>query len=137
MSTDPPVSQRDGAVVIRTTPMLAAAYRAVLVGIARRRADGLPSGDLQQLARALRRAHIDAMSQPRQPLADSIPVGPCSNSHDSAYVDSAAAAELLGLSRRSVQRLAGNGLDGVRVGSIWLLDRDAVMALAREREARQ
>ena len=41
---------------IQGAPLIAAATGA-LAGIARRRRDGLPSGDLQELARALRRAH--------------------------------------------------------------------------------
>ena len=65
MTDPPPITQCDAAVVIRTPAMLAAAYRATLAGIARRRRDGLPTGDLAALGRALFRAHAAAMSPPR------------------------------------------------------------------------
>ena len=63
----------------------------------------------------------------------------CSNGLDGDYLSIAGAAGLLGLSRRQVQRFAAAdaGLPGVRCGSIWLLRRDAVLALAREPMARR
>ena len=135
MTDTPPITQHGAAVTIRGAPTLAAAYRATLAGIARRRRDGLPSGDLQELARALRRAHIDAMSQPRH--KDARPPKPearC-NSQDGDFVGSAVAAEILGTSTRTAQRLAANGFDAVRCGSVWLFRRDAVLTLAARRKA--
>ena len=139
MSTDPPpITQHDGVVTIQGAPALAAAYRATLAGIARRRADGLPASDLQQLARALRRAHIAAMSPQRHPLAKTPPGGSRSSGQDGALIDSVAVARLLSVSRRTVQRLAEHDADLVgarRFGSIWLFRRDAVLALAEQRKA--
>jgi Helix-turn-helix domain len=111
-------------------PML---YRATLALAVHHHRDGLSSPAMLHTLRAeLYRA---TMSQQRHQLAETLPAGSSRTCHDSAYVDSAAAAELLGLSRRSAQRLAANGLDAVRCGSIWLFDRGAVMALAERRKA--
>jgi excisionase family DNA binding protein len=135
------ITQRDDSVTIIGAPMLAATYRAVLLGIRQRSLDGLPSADLQRLARALFRAHTIAMSRPRRGLASHATGGPCSNGQDGADLISVGeAAALLRVSRRQVQRLAADprgGLGGVRVGQTWALDRGAVLALAsaREREA--
>ena len=74
------------------------------------------------------------MSAQRHEDDDCTPAEPSWRGHDSTYIDSAEAAELLGLSRRQVQRLA-NGLDSVRVGSIWMLRRATVLAHKARREA--
>ncbi len=100
--------------------------------IARRRRDGLSSHDLAELCMALYRV---CMSQQRHQLADSTSAESSRNSPDSDLIDSAEASRLLNLSRRQTQRLAASGLDGVRVGSIWLYDRRTVTALADERKA--
>ena len=95
------------------------------------------AGDLQQLARLLYRAY---MSPQRHEIATAADDQPCSNSQDGALIGSATAAEILGLSRRSVQRLAatdGSLLGAVRCGSVWLLDRSAVQALASARERKK
>ena len=134
MSTDPPPIQLrgDGAVLI-TCEAVGMLYRATLALAGRHHRDGLaPPPMLHTLRAELFRA---TMSQQRHQLAETLPAGSSRTCHDSAYVDSAAAAELLGLSRRSAQRLAANGLDAVRCGSIWLFDRGAVMALAEKRKA--
>ena len=106
MADLPPVQQLDGSVLIQGPQMLAAAYQSVLAGIKRRRADGLPSADLQQLARALRRAHIDA-SRPRHRLAETLPAGSCCTCQDGELVSVAAAARMLSVGKRQVQRPAG------------------------------
>lgn len=138
MTGPPPIQQAGDCVTIRGATTLAAAYRATLAGITRRRADGLPSGDLQQLARALRRAHIDATSQPRHQLADSTSAAPCSNGQDGDdWIGVAAAADCLSVSRRQVQRLAEHDADLLgarRIGSIWALRKSAVLALAQRRK---
>jgi hypothetical protein len=131
--TDPsPITQRDGVVIVSGDAVLLL-YRAVLALAIRHRRDGLASPALLHTLRAeLFRA---TMSPRRHKDARPSTPAPHCDCHDSVYVDSAAAAELLGLSRRSVQRLTGNGLDAVRCGSIWLYRRDAVMTLAKRREA--
>ena len=136
---EPPIQQHDGAVLIQTAPMLAAAYQATLAGIRRRRADGLPAGDLQQLARTLRRAHHAAMSGARHKDAGHTTGGPCSHCQHGDPVGVGEAALLLGVSRRQTQRLAAGNSDlgGVRVGKTWVLDRGAVLALAAKRKARR
>ena len=125
------------AVTIRGAPMLAAVYRCVLLGIRQKRADGLPAGDLQELARALRRAHDQAMSLKRHEVASDDNTSARLNGQDpSDLVSVADAAELLRLSKRQVQRLAAHsgGLGGVRVGRIWMLGKAPVLALAERRD---
>src|SRR3954467_15892492 len=97
---DPPLVQDGGAVIIRGAPLLAATYQAVLQAIAHRRLNGLPSADLQQLARALYRAHTEAMSDRGHELANALASSPCSNRHDSEFLDTAAASRLLGVGQR-------------------------------------
>jgi hypothetical protein len=133
-SPDPLGSQHGGAVTLTGGTMLASAYRATLAGIARRRRDGLPSHDLQELARALRRAHMSAAGHKDAPAPPS--EAPCNSQHGD-LVGSAAAAEILGTSPRTARRLAANGSDAFRYGPIWLYRRSAVLALARERKARE
>ncbi len=53
-----------------------------------------------------------------------------------SFQDSAAAATVLGVSRRQTQRLAAAGL-GRKVGRTWLLDRESVELYAAERYARE
>ena len=64
------ISQDGDTVTIRGAALLGVTYRAVLLGIRARRHDGLPSADLQQLARALRWAHD--MSRERHELVDPV-----------------------------------------------------------------
>ena len=98
MTSDlPPIRQHGDAVTHPGAPLLASAYRAVLTGIARRRRDGLPGGDLQALAQALRRAHIEAMSPRDTKMRDHRYPRHAATVMHGAYVDSAAAAELLGI----------------------------------------
>jgi excisionase family DNA binding protein len=137
-SDPPPITQHGGAVTIHGTAMLAATYRAVLAGIARRRADGLPTADLQQLARELYRAHTIATSRSRRELGAAAASASRSNGQDGVnLIGAGEAAALLRLSRRQIQRLAADrirgGLGGVRVGRAWAFDRSAVLTLAKER----
>jgi hypothetical protein len=134
VSADPPPiqSRGDGAVLI-TGEAVGMLYRATLALAARHHRDGLASPPMLHTLRAeLFRA---TMSPQRHKDARPPTPAPHCTCHDSAYVDSAAAAELLQLSRRSAQRLAAKGLDAVRCGSIWLSRRAAVMALAERRKA--
>ena len=123
--------QRDDGAVLVTGEAVALLYRAVLALAIRHRRDGLASPALLHELRAeLYRA---TMSPQRHKDARPPTPAPHCDCHDSAYVDSAAAAELLGLSRRSAQRLATDGLCAIRCGWIWLYRRDAVMTLAAQR----
>jgi excisionase family DNA binding protein len=140
----PPITQHGDCVTIRGAPLLAATYRTTLAGIARRRADGLPSADLQQLARELYRAHTIATSRSRHELGAAAASASRSNGQDGAnLIGAGEAAALLRLSRRQIQRLAADrrrgGLGGVRVGRAWAFDRSAVLALSerRDRDRRQ
>ena len=141
--TDPdprPIQQHDDRVTIATAPMLAAVYRATLAGIARRRADGLPAGDLQELTRALYRAHSAAMSAGGHRL-DETPTNPtCSGCHGASdLISTTEAARILSVSPRQVRRLAaGNSMlgGGHRIGNALVLLRAPTMALKQEREAK-
>lgn len=98
------------------------AVKLVLLAIAqaqraRARLDALPpSPRLDALARALAGACPSA-DMPEAPTRDT---GGMNNP-----IDTAAAAELLGVSGRHARRLAP-GLGGVKVGGTWLLDAAAV-----------
>ena len=130
------IDQRGDSVVITGRPLLGEVYRAVLLGIAHRRANGVPSRDLQAAAQALYRAH---MSPPRHELATAAGDQPRWNGQDrSDLVSVAEAAVILQLSKRQVQRLAKSpgGLGAVRVGHAWMLAKAPVLALAAERRAR-
>jgi hypothetical protein len=122
------IEQRDDSVTVSGRPLLGAVYRSVLLGVAHRRANGVPSLDLQQLAKLLYRAY---MSPQRHEIATAADDQPCSNSQDGELIDSAEGAQLLAVSRRQAQRLAANsGADlATRCGQIWLYRRAAVQAL--------
>jgi hypothetical protein len=128
------ITQHSATVTISGAPLLAATYRAVLLGIRARRADGLPFGDLQELARALYRAHTT--SRTRHEVAPGGSDPPRLNGQDpSDLISVADAAGLLRLSKRQVQRLAKSpgGLGAVRVGQAWMLAKAPVLTLAKER----
>ena len=126
------ISQDGDSVTIRGAPLLAALYRGVLQAIQRRRLDGLPSADLQQLARALRRAQDVATGTP---IVQCIAEFVVSSGQDDDLISVGEAAGLLQLSRRHVARLAAGpgGLGAVRIGRTWALRRSIVLALAKER----
>jgi excisionase family DNA binding protein len=130
------ITQRDDSVTVSGAPMLAAAYHCVLLGIRTRRTDGLPCGDLQQLARALYRAHTSLQRQEVAPDSDTLARWGHQQSRDD-WCTTDEAAKLLGLSRRSVQRMARapGGLDAIRVGRSYLL-RSAPLLVLAERRAR-
>jgi hypothetical protein len=126
------ISQHDGAVVIRgaALPLM---YRATLALVAKRSRDGLRASPLlQQAVTVLYRACT--MSRERHPLAETSPPESSWRGQNGELVDSAEAAQLLGCSRRQVQRLAANGLAN-RCGSIWVTRRSAALALKAQREA--
>ena len=134
----PPITQVGGGVLIQGEQTLAALYRSVLALIQRRHRDGLSSHDLTELRTTLFRAHQAAMSADGHKAAPPPEPRPSCNCHDSEQlIDIAAAARLLGVGKRQTRRLAAadDSLLGVRCGSIWVLDRAAVMALAARRKA--
>jgi excisionase family DNA binding protein len=132
------ITQDGDTVTIRGAPELAAVYRCVLLGIQRRRADGLPTADLQALARALYRAHLET-SRPRRSLAETLPTTPCCDGQGVCdWLSVGEASALLGISRRQVQRMAAEssrrgGLDTIRVGRTWALKKAPVLAQAERR----
>ena len=108
-------------------------YRAVLALIARRHRDGLAASPLLQEAhRTLYRACLSAGGHEDAPAPRHCQAA---GRQDGDWIGIAEAAEVLGVSRRQTRRLAANGLHGVRCGSIWVLSRSAVLALADERKA--
>jgi hypothetical protein len=116
--------------------MLGMVYRCVLLGIRARRADGLPFNDLQELARALYRAHD--MSLKRHEVDTDSDTSPCWDDQSACdWCDTAEASALLGCSRRQIQRMArATGPDAIQVGRIWMLRRAPLLVLATERRAR-
>lgn len=142
-------AQSGDSVTVAGAELLAQTYRAVLDAIARRRRDGLPTADLLQLARALRGAHDEAvrrsglsphMSLERHEGAVVDRRGACCDHQQSRddWCTTGEAAILLGLSRRSVQRLAKapGGLEARRAGRTWLLRTAPLLVQARERRTR-
>ena len=75
------------------------------------------------------------MSPTRHEIDTAADDQPCSKSQDDDLISVGEAAVLLGLSRRSVQRLAADpgGLSAVRIGHTWALRRSVVLALAQQR----
>ena len=86
------IEQRDDSVTIRGKPLLGAVYRAVLLGVAHRRANGTPSDDLRQLAKLLYRAY---MSPRRHELATAADTPEGSKGQDGELIGSAEAARML------------------------------------------
>jgi hypothetical protein len=123
-------TQRGDSVTIQGRRLLGAVYRSVLLGVAHRRANGVPSGDLQELARLLYRA---CTSSQRHELPMGTGTAAGLKGQDGELIDSAEAARLLAVSRRQAQRLAASGL-ATRCGQVWLYRRGAVQALAQQRK---
>lgn len=114
---------------------LALMYRSCLALAQRRRRDGLSLHPLLREA-TLTFYRATVMSRQRHPLDTVTTAAGRCNHHDGDLLDSAAAAEILDVSRRTVQRLTRSGqLLAIRVGSIRLYNKVAVMDLARQREA--
>ena len=131
----PPITQHDGVVTVQgdALPLL---YRGVIALVARYHRDGLSSPPLLHILRTeLFRA---STSQPRHRLAKTLPAGSCCTCQDGELVSVAAAARMLSVGKRQVQRLAERDaeiLGARRIGSIWALKRSAVLALAERRKA--
>ena len=86
------------------------AYRAFFSLRLRQNRDGIaPTPLLNEALRVLHRACVELQMSPRRHfVADPSTPESCSDGHDSDLVDSAAAAEILGVSRRTVQRLTSS-----------------------------
>ena len=127
--------QRGDSVAIQGQPLLGAVYRAVLLGIAHRRANGVPGHDLQELARLLYRAYNMSPQRHELDTAADTPEGLKGQDRDS-WIATDEAAVLLGRSRRQVQRMARapGGLDSIRVGRTYAVRLSAVLALAQQRK---
>ena len=125
------ITRRGDSVTITGRPLLGEVYRSVLSHIAHRRANGTPSDDLRQLAKALFRAYN--MSPQRHQLPTDTGTQPCSEGQDGELIDSADAARMLAVSRRQAQRLAAD-LAATRCGPVWLYRRAAVQALKASRD---
>ena len=103
VTPEPAITQRDGGVLIRgdALPLM---YRCTLALIARRHRDGLAVTPLLQKARTT--FYRACMSPARhRDDAHTLAESRCAG-QDGALINSAAAAHLLGLSRRQTQRLA-------------------------------
>jgi excisionase family DNA binding protein len=127
------ITQQSDSVVISGRPLLGEVYRAVLNHIAHRRANGTPSDDLRQLAKMLYRAYLSPARHGIDSAADT-PAG--SKGQDDDLISVGEAAHILGLSRRSVQRMCADpgGLSAIRIGHTWALRRSVVLALAQQRK---
>ena len=127
------IEQRGDSVTVTGRQLLGEIYRSVLDHIAHRRANGTPSYELRQLAKMLYRAY---MSPPRHELATGADTPAGSKSQDDDLISVGEAALILGLSRRSVQRMAADpgGLSAVRIGHTWALRRSVVLAHAQQRK---
>lgn len=133
---DRAVQQRGGVVIVSgdALPLL---YRAIIALAARHHRDGLAAPTLlHDACAALFRATV---SPPRHEDDGQRAARSCCTCQDADdWISVAAAARLLALSRRQVQRLAVHdaGLLGARrIGSIWALQRSAVLALTPGRKA--
>jgi len=136
--TDPPV-QQDGATVTIRGDALALLYRGLIALAARHRRDGVTSPPLlHELRTVLFRA--TTMSPTRHKDAGHTLGGPCCNGQDpSDLISVGEASALLGISARTVQRMAADrsrgGLEAIRVGRTWALAKAPVLALAERRKA--
>lgn len=133
MTDPPPILARYDGTVIVSGEGLVLMYRVALA--ARHHRDGVASPPLLHTLRAtLYRA---ATSRPRHQDDSRPPTTSCCTCQDGADpIGVAEAAAILSLSPRQVQRLAASvGLSGIRLGHAWALDRGAVLALARRKEA--
>lgn len=130
------ITQRGDSVIITGRPLLGAVYRSVLLGAAHRRANGVPSRDLQAVALLLYGAYMSSQRHEIDPAADT---AAGLKGQDGELIGSAEAARLLAVSRRQVQRLAASsGADlATRCGQVWLYRRAAVQALKTSRERKE
>jgi hypothetical protein len=136
MSIDdqPPIQQLGSAILIQGDEGLTQLARCVLAQIREVQRNGYSAEPYAQLLRTI---HTARMSQPRHEHANCQLVDAHSNSHGvDDWISVAAAAEVLGVTRRQVQRLAPGLSPGQarRIGNVWALRSGAVMALSEERK---
>lgn len=134
-SPSPPVQQLGAAVLLQGQAVVDA-YYLVSTGIRAAARNGYPTSRFEAIQTAIQSAF---MSSRRHDDVASVALQSHSNRDDECPVDpigTAEAAALLGLSVRSCQRLAKQGL-GRRVGHQWVLDRGLVIAEAQRRKDQQ
>ena len=132
MTDPPPITQHGDGVLIRG-PALALVYRALHALIIRYHRDGVAvSPLLNEARRIVYRATMSARGHEIDTTTST--ESGCGGQYGDDLIDSAEAAALLGVSVRQARRLvAADPLLGGRCGSIWLLRRSAVLALAERR----
>jgi hypothetical protein len=136
MTSEPPPVIHDGDCVTIQGEALVLCYRACLALVMRQHRDGVASPPLLHDLRAV--LYRAVMSAPGHEIDTGAAALSCCGCRDGADPISVAdAAALLRLSLRQVRRLAAENavLGGRRIGHAWTLERGAVLALARQREA--
>jgi hypothetical protein len=118
-------------VVILTGQALKDLHFCVLAGIREASRTGYPTTRFEGIRRAIRDADTPLSAQRQDDVAAAADA-PDSPNDDEALIDTGEAARLLGVSRRTAQRLARQEL-GRLVAGTWLLDRRLVIAEAAAR----
>jgi hypothetical protein len=123
-----PVQQDGPTVLIQGEDMLGLLNFCLHAGVQKMRRDGLSAVRLEQLKIVVRRALLSACGQEFPGYVLSQP-----NSTKEELWSTERAAGEIGISPRQVRRIARNGI-GTKDGRDWLLPKEAVLALKRERE---
>ena len=118
-----------GAVLLQGQA-LTDAYFLVSSGIRAAARNGYPTARFEGIRCAIRDADV---SPQRHDDMDQGASGEDSPTDDETFIDTGEAAVLLGVSRRTAQRLARKGL-GRQVAGTWLLDKGLVIAEAAARK---
>jgi Helix-turn-helix domain len=127
----PPVQVWPGVVLLQGQA-LADMYFLASAGIREAHHNGYPVDRFKGIQRAIQDA---GMSRSRHgDVADEAEEQDCDGQDDDEWIDVTAAADLLGLSRRQVQRLAKERGLGKRRGSSWTFSRSLVLAHKQFRE---
>jgi len=118
-----------GLAVLDTYYLLAMGLRAV------RSKGGTPAPRLDTLQALLRTAATAERDASQAGHDDVAPEVQGAGSPQADEVSTTEAADLLGIGRRQVQRLA-HDLDGRKIGGVWLFDRRAIQCYQRVRTER-
>jgi hypothetical protein len=130
MTGNPPPVQVFPGVVILTGQALKDSYFLCSAGIREASRLGYSTTRFEGIRRAIHDADV-ALERHRDVACDAIEARSASEEE----ITTAVAEVLTGLSRRQVQRLAKSGL-GRRVGRIWLLRRDLLLAELAHRKGK-
>jgi len=125
----PPVQVFPGLLLV-SGPALTDLYYLASCGIRAAARNGYPTDRFEGIRRAIRDADV---SPTRHDDVAEESLDEDSEGQDDEWIDVIAAADLLGLSRRQVQRLAKDGL-GKRRGSSWTFSSSLVLAHKQFRE---